>query len=393
MTETQTSSFTGAPEGYNNAPKFSLMSRLSNSSNGNFLGVTDGTSAGPGSYPGIGKSSVASKGPSKTRLATFNRRYRDCRALPFSLATLSLHGADRLLLEEGPSTIMKLPRSTFQDALNQKGFCSSSFASEQSRFPPTREFGKGLELQTGLHEARKYARSLPRKVKKKTMGRTMGRTMSATSISVIDNDAALMRSMSSAGLQTTKQNFSNNNSAVEIADPHSTAAHNHIPDFALDTTITWDELNVLQSPQAKTGMPPPAQFKPFESWTANLESPTFKGRAKGGGMSTRTRPWTSTQYPETFSRSVSPAPGASIAFLDQNNSVGDFGGGGPGGGLKSEISHYSDKGLIERRSFAESLWYYGEGNDPKEKSLDMNDVANLENFKPPNKKSMGFPNA
>ena len=48
--------FTAAPEGYNQAPRFSTMHRDSNSSNGLFLGSPFSmTQAGPGSYPGIDK--------------------------------------------------------------------------------------------------------------------------------------------------------------------------------------------------------------------------------------------------------------------------------------------------------------------------------------------------
>jgi len=174
-------SFTNASPGYNNAPRFSQMSRNSNSSNGLFLGITDGvTSAGPGSYPGIEVSSVVKKGPSKTRSKTFARRYRDCRPLPFSLSALSLYGADRLLDDQnftpgvgpGVQPEYSVPESSFQTALDKKGYCSSSFASEQSRFPPSRRYGEGTLRSTGVHEGRKYARHLPkrRKNRSKSMG-------------------------------------------------------------------------------------------------------------------------------------------------------------------------------------------------------------------------------
>ena len=93
--------FTSNPEGYNQTTRFSSMHRDSNSSNGLFLGSPFSmTQAGPGSYPGIDKSTLTPAGPSKTRPQTLNRRVRDCRPMVGPSATLSLHGADRLLMKE-----------------------------------------------------------------------------------------------------------------------------------------------------------------------------------------------------------------------------------------------------------------------------------------------------
>ena len=110
------------------------MHRDSNSSNGLFLGSPFSmTQAGPGSYPGIDKSTLTPAGPSKTRPQTWNRRVRDCRSMTGPMATLSLHGADRLLMkEEAPSPGNPFP-STFAAAKDKKGYCTSAFASEASR--------------------------------------------------------------------------------------------------------------------------------------------------------------------------------------------------------------------------------------------------------------------
>lgn len=163
LRSTMHTSFTAAPEGYNQAPVFPKMLRDSNSSNGLFLGSPFSmTEAGPGSYPGIDKSTCLTTGPSKTRKQTMNRRPRDCRPLGGSAATLSLYGADRLFLEEGPGP-GPIPPSSFALAQEKKGFCSSVFASEQARFVPVRESGKGLLRTFGMHEKRKYKRILPPK--------------------------------------------------------------------------------------------------------------------------------------------------------------------------------------------------------------------------------------
>ena len=158
----QHTSFTSAPRGFNQAPVFPKQLRDSNASNGLFLGSPFSlTEAGPGSYPGIDVSTLISPGPSKTRSKTMNRRLRDCRPLTGSAATLSLYGADRLFLEEGPAP-GKMPPSSFAKSQEKKGFCTSVFASEQSRFIPTREVGKGLLRSFGIHEQRKYHRVIPK---------------------------------------------------------------------------------------------------------------------------------------------------------------------------------------------------------------------------------------
>ena len=143
---TMRKTFTSNPPGYNQTTKFSSMHRDSNASNGLFLGSPFSmTQAGPGSYPGIDKSTLTPAAPSKTRAQTLNRRVRDCRPLVGPAATLSLHGADRLLMkEEAPSPGNPFP-STFAEAKEKKGYCTSVFASEASRFLPTRVLGSGLE--------------------------------------------------------------------------------------------------------------------------------------------------------------------------------------------------------------------------------------------------------
>lgn len=149
-------SFTGAPEGFNQACSFQKMNRDSNSSNGFFLGSPFSlTQAGPGSYPNLDRSTLIPPGPSKTRAATLARRLRDCRPLTGPAATLSLHGADRLLYEPGPESYDLAGGGCFGGALAKRNYLDSAFASEQGRFPPTRVLGSGLERTQGVHEPRK----------------------------------------------------------------------------------------------------------------------------------------------------------------------------------------------------------------------------------------------
>ena len=435
-------SFTNASPGYNNAPRFSQMSRNSNSSNGLFLGITDGvTSAGPGSYPGIEVSSVVKKGPSKTRSKTFARRYRDCRPLPFSLSALSLYGADRLLDDQnftpgvgpGVQPEYSVPESSFQTALDKKGYCSSSFASEQSRFPPSRRYGEGTLRSTGVHEGRKYARHLPkrRKNRSKSMGGGVGsrKSLLLTSESFGSGVGAgagasaggghagqspqstMVGSRSMSSLRgggggggggklspTFGESSSISRGESRERNGNGKGKVTLTPAFYDSREITWSKCNALKIVEVDSPlkMPPPAQFKPFPGWKEGKESPVFKRGAGGGGRSSGfmpeegERPWIGSR---PGSRCVSPA----IAFLESGtpNHASRHGVGVDAS--KQSIVHYSDQGLIERRSYMESPWYYGGGDGEeggggeRERSRDRETVRDLEDFKEP-KKSQGFPN-
>jgi len=170
------------------------------------------------------------------------------------------------------------------------------------------------------------------------------------------------------------------------------------PAFYDSREITWSKCNALKIVEVDSPlkMPPPAQFKPFPGWKEGKESPVFKRGAGGGGRSSGfmpeegERPWIGSR---PGSRCVSPA----IAFLESGtpNHASRHGVGVDAS--KQSIVHYSDQGLIERRSYMESPWYYGGGDGEeggggeRERSRDRETVRDLEDFKEP-KKSQGFPN-
>lgn len=130
-------SYTAPPsEHWNVTTTFSQAER-----NASFLG--QGTiSPGPGAY-NVKKSTLTHPTRSVTRPSTFTRRAKkSCAALQGPLLTASLCGADQLLLDPAPSPGSYELKDSFSSALENEGFCTASYASTTSRFPPTRaQFG------------------------------------------------------------------------------------------------------------------------------------------------------------------------------------------------------------------------------------------------------------
>ncbi|GMH49065.1 hypothetical protein TrVE_jg4228 [Triparma verrucosa] len=380
--------FTAAPEGYNQAPRFSTMHRDSNSSNGLFLGSPFSmTQAGPGSYPGIDKSTLTPAGPSKTRMQTMNRRLRDCRPLTGSAATLSLYGADRMLQKEVIPVPGKLPESSFKSAQEKKGYCSSVFASEASRFIPTRELGKGLLREFGVHSPRKYKRVLPKKgfnddgikiVDERSKRREMRKK-------ILHEQAELAKTKKAAKeakkekerakkLEQTKRQQGSLNSATVIKP--------------FDGTIDWAKITNLDVKEEDPVdfMPKAAQFTTFDSWKKNSSMIVFDDDSY-----INIRPWTQSSHislPQTArsTNSVRFEAGEEMRF-----SRGGMYSRGEDGSLTAN-SASSDTVRFKEKRTMKYPWMKVMFKEvvSKDQKLDIENVESLESFKPPNTKSMRF---
>ena len=159
-------SYTSSPDGWNRSPAFPQSQRLGIASASSFLGTnyhSKFTIPGPGMHE-VSQSTMELKHVSLTRPSDWSRRWRNCRPLIGSDATASLYGADKLLQEPGPDPgTYASPASTFADAKKMKNYCSSAFASQSSRFPPTKAADHTHYRHTGGHEQRAFNRTLPRK--------------------------------------------------------------------------------------------------------------------------------------------------------------------------------------------------------------------------------------
>ena len=420
-------SFTGAPEGFNQAPRFPRMERDSNSSNGLFLGSPFSmTEAGPGSYPGIDKSTCLTKGPSKTRIKTFNRRPRDCRPLGGSAATLSLHGADRLFLEESPGP-GKIPASSFALAQEKKGFCSSVFASEQARFVPVRETGQGLLRTFGMHEKRKYKRVLPPKnsllgedglkvedERTKTRNRRIALLAEQKTMATLRKTAKMEKKLK---IQQELERLEEMKNQLTPADfppdtiykvkqksgrssPAQTGRASP-PNAALmatatiitpfEGTIDFDQCNEVK--QIQSDMPPAAQFKDFSGWKVGLQPLNFD-------YGSFVRPWTTShgggghlhhQKPHTSGSSHSVRFDGSVTGSVTSNERMGFSRGNDDGSMTADSANTDTVRFKEKRKM-KYPWMKDMYKEviTKEAKQDIGDVESLDSFKAPNTTSMRF---
>jgi len=419
---TMGTSFTSAPEGYNQAPVFPKMLRDSNSSNGLFLGSPFSmTEAGPGSYPGIDKSTCLTPGPSKTRVQTVNRRPRDCRPLGGSAATLSLHGADRLFLEEGPGP-GKIPSSSFALAQEKNGFCSSVFASEQARFVPVRESGKGLLRTFGMHEKRKYKRVLPARnphlgedglkvedERTKTRNRRIALLVEQKKMAVVRKAAKEEKKLKKQKEQERLSELANQLTAADFppgmkykarssksgrsspgqsgrASPPNAAlmaTATVIPPF--DGIIDWDQSNEVEPIEKQ--LPPPAQFKNFDGWKAGLVPLNFD-------YGSFVRPWTTSVGHHRHHQSKLHTSGSShsVRFggsvtgsITSKERMGFSRGGNDDGSMTADITNTDTVRFKEKRKMVypwmKDMFKETISKDDKQ---DIGVVEKLDSFKAPN---------
>ena len=391
-------SFTGAPLGFNQSPCFSIMSRDSNSSNGLFLGsAVSLTAAGPGSYPGIDKSTLLEPGPSKTRTKTLNRRLRDCRPLTGPQATLSLHGADRLLLEQGPESYELGSLGCFEAAKALPNFGSAVFNSQTGRFPPTRVLGSGMEKLQGDHEEKKYGRTIPSKAgldgslqmdderakKRRAREELLAKTAAFKEAARVKEEAkAAAREREGA-----RADSANGRVSPTFGGGGQRAATPVVMPF--DGTIDWDKTVVAQS---KSGAqpPPPAQFESFRGWKHELQPLAFvTGGYEGGGV----RPWTNSVLNNSHGGSAgsvrfSPVEGGMGMGEEGMEERGFTAGGvdeGSVGGTGETVRFKKKRQMLYpwmKEMYKETV--------SREEVKQVSDVKGLDTFKPPNTKSMRF---
>jgi hypothetical protein len=383
------------------------------------------TQAGPGSYPGIDKSTLVKKGPSKTREKTLNRRLRDCRPLTGPAATLSLHGADRLLYEHGPESYDLGRLGCFENAKALKNFGSAVFNSQTGRFPPTRVLGSGMEKLHGDHEDKKYHRTIPKK------------GFHEDGIHVDDERAKIraarqaLLAKAAAASKEKKERAAAAHTAGEDEShhSHSNASHHSMvhgdggggdgrisPTFGaraatpvqmpFDGTIDWDRTVSLPEKDA-TAPPPPAQFKNFAGWRDNLKPLVFDG----GMGHIAVRPWTNTHMVgggggrSGAGISSQGSANGSVRFSPVAQDMSSYNkpmtGMGDGTGEREVFTAGTfggrDTALEETVRFKEKKqmlypWMKEMYKEVISKDVveDMGDVAGLDTFKPPNTKSMRF---
>lgn len=204
-----TLTFTSCPDGWNRSPGFPQSQRLSLASKSSFLGTNYHSKfqiPGPGMHD-VNTSTIELRSVSATRSSDWARRWRNCRPLIGSDATASLYGADKLLQEPGPDPgTYKSPDSTFRCAIEKRNFCSSTFASQSSRFPPTKAADHTHARQTGAHDQRAFARTLPRpphraEVADVARGAAVARARRArVRPATVDGGAAELEAVAQAGL-------------------------------------------------------------------------------------------------------------------------------------------------------------------------------------------------
>ena len=113
---------------------------MNHSASGSFLGTFYHQAEERGyQFPGAGsyeldKSTVSRPATSCTKPCTMSRRPKiSCPSMGAARMTASLCGADQLLLEPGPE-FGPAPRSDFDDASNNRGYCTAAFSSQSKRF-------------------------------------------------------------------------------------------------------------------------------------------------------------------------------------------------------------------------------------------------------------------
>mmetsp|Transcript_47517 Transcript_47517/g.64688 ORF Transcript_47517/g.64688 Transcript_47517/m.64688 type:complete len:275 (-) Transcript_47517:117-941(-) len=116
---------------------------------------------GPGHYNGgtLTKSTVLHESASSVRTSSFSRRARRSFAsMQGAHFQASWDGADKILIDEGPDPgAYRIPNSCFHEAQTKRGFLTAAYASQSSRFVPTKKSCPG-------HEERLADRKLPPKL-------------------------------------------------------------------------------------------------------------------------------------------------------------------------------------------------------------------------------------
>ena len=163
-----------------------------------------------------------------------------------------------------------------------------------------------------------------------------------------------------------------------------------------DGVITWDQVQPLK--EVQTEMPPPNQFKNFESWKVGVKSLNFGNYYEdGGGLSVR--PWTtshdSNQEPpqtgvSTHSVKFDPVESSVFQGGDSNERLG-FSRGIDDGSMTASSTGTDTVRFKEKRKM-KYPWMklmLKETLSP-DTALEIKNVAHLEAFNPPDTTSMRF---